>query len=280
MRHIYNFKNFSINENNLLLESLVNPIKLTPEEHKTMGRFINNWLTQNFKLPNVLNSLMQWISRDRKIEGVMFPKDLNKWPNQFGKESMMWDAVKMGFIEERFQLAVEFRNWVYFIGCTLTKDNPMYDALRNSMGTPSGQFQSEKIPLLRSSDTEEFQKGLNPNNPAHQVVKGVVNLRNKYTDWTDKRKADQGTGKMIESELLDDEGFKNLIKVCQQIVAKSGIEKQVNVEQNTKLQSQEGGTSDEKPVGAQEKPSGIPPRNLAQSEPNKPLPKLTRKSGK
>jgi hypothetical protein len=216
MRHIYNFRKFSINETRLILESLdESPIKLTPDEHREIGIKINNWLTKNPEMPNVLYSLMRWVCRDSNVQGIDFPtewtassgsktsfKNKRKWPDEFDKESFMWDAVKKGFTQEQFATASDFRNWVYFLGCTLNNNHPSYDALRTSMRRPQGQFQSKKTPHLISLETS----------------------------FDDERK-------MTEIVLLDDRGFEELIKVCQEIVAKSGIEKEVNVETNTNPRS-------------------------------------------
>jgi hypothetical protein len=174
MKHLSNFKKFSINENRLILEGLENPegIELTPEDHKKLGGLIDKYLNKSFSKGgsgyNPFNGFASWVGRD--YDGPRSNED-----------------VASGEMDE---YSTAYRNWIYFLGCSLTPDNPRYDAIRVSMTRPSGKFKSMK-----------------------------------FTDGT-------------ELMLFDDETFKKFLKICQQIVGESGIEKEMNVEKNPNAQEE------------------------------------------
>ena len=238
MRYLSNYKRF-LNENKG--EGLVNPqgIELNPQEQRSLGAKIMDWMDKNHnKVPNVLNSLMQWVSRNADTE--------SNEVNPYEVYPKVWKDMRTS--PDNDSLGNTFRNWVYFFGCTLTDNHPSYDALRQSLGKAEGRYQSKKTAHLRSSDPDNLKNQLSPYNPAHQVVKGVLSVRDKIRDSQDRKAAEKDERLKDEIMLLDDKGFQELIKVCQDIVAKSGVEKQVNTETNTGSQSEEKPTQVEEPI--------------------------------
>ena len=248
MRYISNYKRF-LNENKAYPGGLhPDDIELNEDEHKKLGSKIMDWMDKNSdKVPNVLNSLMQWVSRNHYgLETEVIPGGKGYPP--------VWANMRIASPND-FPGNL-FRYWVYFIGCKLTKDwqanqdsdyykeniwdNPdSYDALRVSLGTEQGRYKSKKTARLRSND---------PNTGS--ATDNIFSLvRNKIRDSQDRKAAEEDERLKVEVMLLDDKGFEELIKVCQEIVAKSGVEKQVNVETNDtpSKQSQQDEPTNDKP---------------------------------
>ena len=243
MRYLSNYKRF-LNENRGYPGGLhPDNIELNEDEHKKLGSKIMDWMESKSgqssvknrdKVPNVLNSLMQWVSRNHYgLETEVIPGGKGYPP--------VWANMRIASPND-FPGNL-FRYWVYFIGCKLTKDwqanqdsdyyksdNPKsYDALRVSLGTEQGRYKSKKTARLRSND---------PNTGS--ATDNIYSLvRNKIRDYQDRNAAEEDERLKVEVMLLDDKGFEELIKVCQNIVAKSGVEKQVNVEANDMFSNKE-----------------------------------------
>jgi hypothetical protein len=267
MKHIYNFRNFSINETRLILEGLSeSPLKLSPGEMETLRQSMKNWYKKNYGLKaiisrnggaqDVLKSLLAWVSRDQEFD---LPSIKTADTVELKKIASSPEIVgKVNQIEEKFL------DWVYFFGCTLNENNPMYDQLRASLGRPSGNYTSMKIPYLRTNEPENLkQRLISKGLPvvsfpifAALLVSGLgatliasalpfvtllgigQAIRDGIRDRADNKAAEMDARNMVEINLLNDDGFKELIRVCNEIVAMSGIEKEVNIETNTNQQSQ------------------------------------------